>query len=155
MHRLLLALLGVIALCACGRDPAQQPPPARAWDDPDYVASGDWVLYYAALRTSDLAPELAKEYGVATDPSRSLVVVSLKHGAADAPPETPVSITVRTLDGLERPVAVQRIERGGARSWIGVFASGGRELITFSVTARPEANEPAITADFRRELFSD
>jgi Domain of unknown function (DUF4426) len=154
MHRLLLAFFGVVALCACGRDPAQAPP-ARAWDDPGYVASGDWVLYYAALRTGDLAPELAKEYGVGTDPSRGLVVVSLKRGAVDAPPETPVAITVRSLDGRDRPVAVQRIERSGARSWIGVFASGARELLTFSVTARPDANEPAITAEFRRELFSD
>lgn len=155
MYRLVLAFLAIIALCACGRDPAQAPPPARTWEDPGYVASGDWVLYYAALRTSDLAPELAKEYGVGADASRSLVVVSLKRGASDAPPETPISITVRSLDGRERPVAVQRTERGGARSWIGVFASGGRELLTFAVTARPDAKEPAITAEFRRELFSD
>ncbi len=150
-----LALAALAALCGCGSGPAGPPPPARAWDDPGFVSRGEWTLYYSAMRSTDLPPELAKEYGVAGDPSRGLVVVSLKRGTSDAMADASVAITIRSLDGVSRPVAVQRVEREGARSWLGVFTSNGRELLSFAVTARPASTEPAITAEFRRELFVD
>ena len=105
--RHLLALLTLATLCGCGHGPAEAPPPARAWDDPGFVSRGDWTLYYSAMRSTDLSPELAKEYGVATDPSRSLVVVSLKRGSADAMPDAAVAITVLARGSVSsRPMAV-------------------------------------------------
>lgn len=149
-----VAVLSLCAtLCACGAS-TQAPPPAQPWNDPGFVAAGDWTLYYSAFAARDLTPELAKEYGVAANPSGALVVVSL--ASADhrpIPQAAIVTIGARTLSGTPRSVRVRRVERDGAVSWLGELDASQREMIVFTASAKPDAQAPAITAEFRRELY--
>jgi len=148
-----LLLILLAAMGACGSR-SQSPPPAVAWDDPGVVTSGPWSLYYSAFAAKDLTPELAREYGVASDPSRALVVVSLAHADhRPVPGDARITMQVRTLSGSERSVAVRRVERNGAVSWLGEFSASRREMLLFSVSGAPDPQTQPITAEFRRELY--
>ena len=146
-------LIGCLIFSACGNSP-QAPPPAQPWNDPGYVSSGAWSLYYAAFPAHDLAPDLAREYGIAANPAGALVVVSIANSDhRSVPPDAQVTIHARTLSGTERDVSVKRVERNGAVSWLGELGVSRREMLVFSVSAKPDAETPAITAEFRRELY--
>lgn len=150
-RRLLALLLGLaLGLAACGG--GGEPPAARAWDDPGFVTGGSWTVYYSALRSSELAPQLAKEYGLSPDSSRGLVVVSL-NGEHGTDPRATVSMEVRSLDGSARDVEVMKVVRGDAVSWLGKFTSTHREILFFKISVRPEHSAQAITAEFHRELY--
>ncbi len=152
---LILGLALVSLLGGCGSR-SQSPPPAVTWDDPGFVSAGPWSLYYSAFAANDLPRELAKEYGVASNPSGALVVVSLGHADhRPVPLDARVTITVRTLSGSERAVAVRRVERNGAVSWLGEFSASRREMLLFTVTGAPDPQAPPIKAEFRRELYLD
>ena len=121
---------------------------------PGFVTVGPWSLYYSAFAAKDLSPELAKEYGVAVNPSGALVVVSLAHADHQPiPSQARITMRVRTLSGAERPVAVRRVERNGAVSWLGEFSASRREMLLFSVSGAPDPQVQPITAEFRRELY--
>ncbi len=151
----LLATSFLAALGACG-SAGHAPEPARAWEDPGSVSAGPWSLYYSAFPAKDLAPELATEYGVAANGSRALVVVSLAHADhRPVPAEAAVTIVAHTLSGTERAVGVRRVEREGAVSWLGELDVSQREMLVFTVSAKPDASTPPITAQFRRELYLD
>lgn len=150
-----LALSGIagLFLAACGArtQPAQ---PAPEWNDPGYVTQGRWSMYYAALPARDLAPELARDYGVATNPSRVLVSVSIADTEHAPPPATTrVTIDARTLSGVSRATTVRRVERDGVASWLGELDVSEREMIVFSVEARIDAQSPPLKAEFRREFY--
>lgn len=151
----LAVLLAAALLAGCGRAP--QPVPAgQPWTDPGYVSAGGWSLYYSVLRAAELSPELAKEYGVASDPSGALVVVALTDaGHQPAPASTEVRISAQTLSGTARDVRVRRVEHDGAVSWLGEFTATSREILTFSVTARVDPASAPLAAQFRRELYGE
>lgn len=152
-HRLLPIVLLALVGCA-GPPPA--PPPAQAWDDPGFVTSGSWSMYYSVLPTRDLAPEVAREYGVTADSTHALVVVSLTRQDQQPPPrDAAVTMTAHTITGEARAVNVRRVEQGGAISWIGEFAVARREMLWFEATAKPDPQTPPIVAQFRRELYAD
>lgn len=155
MHRdrtLRALALCVLLLGGCGGGPAP-PPPAQSWEDPGFVTQGDWTLYYAAFRSTDIAPELAREYGLAPGRSGSVVVVSVVGSKGPVDPAMPVTIEARSLDDVARPVTVRHVHRGEADSWLGEFSSTRREILVFKVSARPLRTDAPITASFRRELF--
>ena len=66
-----------------------------------------------------------------------------------------VTLVAHTLSGTERAVGVRRVEREGAVSWLGELDVSQREMLVFTVSAKPDASTPPITAQFRRELYLD
>jgi hypothetical protein len=154
-RRLLLPLVGMLALGACGGGGAP-PPPAREWTDPGQVVAGEWALYYNAFRTADLDPAMAKAYDLQPRARGAVVTVSLTKGGDPRPAaEADVKIEARTLLGQARPVNTRRIERDGVVSWLGELEAGDRETLVFAVKAGVPGAAAPLAAEFRREFHGD
>ena len=92
---------------ACGQKPL---PPGTAVAMPSESATssskefGDYVVYFNALRTDSLTPEIATSYGIVRSANRALVNISMARKPRAAGNSLPGSVTaeVVNLNGRSR-----------------------------------------------------
>lgn len=82
----------LLAIAACGA-PESGPPRAAAPSEPTHQEFGDLQIHYNALRTDELAPEVARAYGIERSANRVMLNVSLLRKDAEGR-TTPVDGTV-------------------------------------------------------------
>jgi hypothetical protein len=143
------ALLAAISLGACGGgDAPPAPVPARLFEDPGYVATGDYEMRYGIVTTSDLPAEVARTYGINRSKDRIVVNVSVLRRRAGVLPEAieaDVAGDWQTLVGEPQSLAFRAVLEGGAISSIAELTPAGQGAITFRLRAQPPG-APAMTA---------
>jgi len=148
-------------LVACGPRPA---PPAAAVDTPTEPATsssrefGDYVLYFNAIRTDTLTPEIATSYGIVRSANRALVNISIVK-KADGSPGVPVPGSVKAeavnLNGQFKDLSLREIREGEAIYYIGDVAIAGDETLVFTVDATPENATAPLSVKFQRQFVGE
>lgn len=147
-------MVAACLLSACGGAP-EQAPQAREWTDPGETSRGPWTLYYSALPSTDLSPEIAAGYGIAPRARLAIVSVSIVRGGdPKAGADATIEIGARDLLGRSRAVRTRRIARDGAVSWLGEVEAGDREMLVLSVRASLPGEREALGVEFRREFHT-
>lgn len=151
----------VAALIAgCGQKaPPPAAPTAAAASEPDTASSkdfGDYVVYFNAIRTDALTPEIATSYGIARSANRALVNISLVK-KADGTPGVPVAGSVKVqavnLNGQFKDLTVREVREGSAIYYIGDVAVANDETLVFTVDATPENSTTPFSLKFQRQFF--
>jgi len=119
---------------------------------------GDHVVYFNAIRTDSLTPEVATSYGIVRSANRVLVNISLAR-VSDEPAGTPVpgAVTVQAanLNGQLKDLTVREIREGEAVYYIGDVSVAGDETLVFTVDAIPEGTSTPLTLKFQRQFTGD
>ncbi len=133
------AMLAAVLLAGCGNGGAPPAPVvAREFDDPGFVASGQYEMRYGMVLASDLPVEVAGAYGINRRPDRVVVNVSVlrrQQGALPLPVEAEVQGTWRTLVGERQPLAFRAVLEDTTISYIAEAPALDHEPTTFEMRA--------------------
>jgi hypothetical protein len=151
-----LLLAGLVV--ACGQKP---PPPAATVTSPSEPAtssskeSGEYTLYFNAIRTDSLTPQIATSYGIVRSANRALVNVSMvmkAEGSSGIPVPGTVKVEAVNLNGQFKDLTLREIREGEAIYYIGDVAISGDETLVFTVDATPENTTTPISVKFQRQF---
>jgi esterase/lipase superfamily enzyme len=154
-----LSVLACFALiAACGQRPQGAAAPAQP-SEASFKEAGAYEMHFNAVRSDTVAPEVARAYGIERSKNRVMLNVTVLHkdaaSSARKPVEATVTVDARNLNGQLKTMEVRRVNEGDAIYYIGETGISGSEILVFDIKATPSGESTPITAQLRREFFSD
>jgi hypothetical protein len=160
-HRVLMVLTSlVLAACGDGQEeietfrsgPAAVPPDASSKD------FGEYVLYFNALTTDQLTPDVAKQYGITRSPNRAMLNVSIirqeEGGLGESVPGS-VNASANNLTGQLKNLQLSEVRSGDAVYYIGDIPIVDGETLVFTIDATPINESSRFSVRFSRQFFTD
>ncbi|ODS62942.1 MAG: hypothetical protein ABS41_07120 [Arenimonas sp. SCN 70-307] len=120
-----------------------------------FMRTGDLRVHFNALPTTELTPEVARQYGVTRSANRALVNVSIRRGeqGADEAVAAQVTVSATNLVGQRQDVRMREVRDGDALYYLGEARVTGQDTLTFTLEVRIEGEAQPMTAVFRQEFF--
>ncbi len=120
-----------------------------------FLRSGDLRVHFNALPTTELTPEVARQYGVTRSANRALVNVSLRRGepGADVAVAADVTVSATNLAGQRQDVRMREVRDGDALYYLGEARVSGQDTLSFDLTVVVEGEAKQMRATFRQEFF--
>lgn len=119
---------------------------------------GDYEVHFNALRTTQLTPEIAAEYGIVRSPNRAMLNVSILQRQGDGSTRAvtaDVDASAINLTGQLKSVAVREIQEGTAIYYIGETAIIDAETLIFTVDVAPDGDAGPFKVRFQKQFFVD
>lgn len=119
---------------------------------------GEYVLYFNALNTDQLTPEIAREYGIVRSKSRALLNVSIHRKLANGQTEAvtgAVSASAVNLTGQLENMTLREIREDQAIYYVGELAVTDSEVLIFTIDATPSNDPSRFTVRFKKQFFVD
>jgi len=117
---------------------------------------GEFVLFFNALNTDQLSPEIAREYGIVRSKSRAMLNVSIHRkldGGRTEAVTGAVSASAINLNGQLMTMTLREIREEAAIYYIGELGITNGEVLIYTIDATP-ANEPSrFTVRFKKQFF--
>ncbi len=117
---------------------------------------GEYVLFFNALNTDQLTPDIAREYGIVRSKSRALLNVSMHRkldGGRTEAVTGAVSASAINLNGQLMTMTLREIREEAAIYYVGELAITNGEVLIYTIDATP-ANEPSrFTVRFKKQFF--
>lgn len=163
--RLPLAAAGLALLAACAPDPGTPPTAALSSAkgtgpaaEPEGATSRDFgahVVYFNALRTSDLTPEVAQAYDIIRSPNRVMLNVSISRKEPGTPGvAVPAAVTAEAvnLNAQYKNLSLREIREGEAVYYIGDVSVSSDETLVFTISATPDGTTTPLVVKFTRDF---
>lgn len=163
-HSRLLPLFSTLAFLAACEQPSQT---ASAQEEEAVVLPGtesvkdfgEYVIHFNALRTAQLSPDIARQYGIVRSQNRAMLNVSIlkkSEGTMGTPVTGSVSASAINLTGQLKDITVQEIKEGdSAVYYIGETSIADGETLIFTVDATPINEASRFTVRFKKQFFVD
>jgi hypothetical protein len=158
-----LSAIGILAvLAAC--EPAQQGAVTATEEvavlpgTETFKDFGDYTVHFNALVTNQLAPNIAREYGIVRSDSRIMLNVSIlrkQEAGMGTPVSGGVSASAINLNGQLRGMAMREIREGEAIYYIGELAITDAETLIFTIDVTPLNEASRFTVRFKKQFFVD
>jgi len=158
--RPLTAAIAMLLVLGCSPDPGPAGDRPRS-AEPETATSrdfGDYILYFNAIRTDQLTPEVARQYNIVRSKNRALLNVSMvrkEEGSTGVPVPGSVSAQAVNLNGQLKNLSVRQVTEGEAVYFIGDVAVGSGETLVFTVDATPINETSRFSVRFVREFYAD
>ena len=118
---------------------------------------GNYVVYYSALSTDMLTPEVARAQGLVRSSHEGLLNITIKRAAGDEG-GTAVAGTVRgsavNLSGQRVPIEFHEVKEAGAIYYLGTFPISGSDTLRFDLVVSPQG-DVAHRLSFSRDYVVD
>jgi hypothetical protein len=158
-----LLSIGILAALAACEQPQQGPttgteevavlPGTETFKD-----FGDYTVHFNALVTNQLAPDIAREYGIVRSDSRIMLNVSIlrkQEAGMGTPVSGAVSASAINLNGQLRGMAMREIREGEAIYYIGELGITDAETLIFTIDVTPLNEASRFTVRFKKQFFVD
>lgn len=119
---------------------------------------GDYDLNYTIFESTFLQPNVARQYGFTRSKSKGMLNVALlKKNQGQLPTPTPAIVTAKVKNLLGQIVKLEftTIKEGDAIYYIAPFSKTDDEILQFEITARLNANSPAMTVNTQKHVYVD
>ena len=119
---------------------------------------GDYVVYFNALNTDQLSPDIAREYGIVRSKSRALLNVSIHRKVQNGMPEAvtgAVSASAINLNGQLKTMTLREVREENAIYYIGELAITDGEVLIYTIDATPSNDPSRFTVRFKKQFFVD
>lgn len=155
-----LPVVALILSAACDRPAAprvssrEAPLPATE----SFRDFGDYVVHFNAITTSQLLPEIAREYGVVRSDNRAMLNVSIlrkEPGSVGTPVSGTVAVSAVNLTGLERELVLREIREEAAVYYIAEFPVANEETVIFSIVVTPMDESSALTLRYQKQFYTN
>lgn len=118
---------------------------------------GDYTVYYQAVNSTFLTPEIAEQYGIVRSERRAFLNIAVARNE-DGGKTTPVTAT---LNGIKHnllqqsePIEFKVVREGEAIYYIGQFDFSNAEVLRFTLEVAPEGQEPSHPIEWSTQLYS-
>ena len=158
----LFPLGALLLLIGCGQEQAGDQQNA---DEIDVLAGtessrdfGDYELHFNALTTSQLTPDIAREYSIVRSENRALLNVSILRKLPDGglqPVSGAVAASAVNLTGQLKNLLVREIREAEAIYYIAEIPVTNGETLIFTVDATPQNEASRFTVRFQKQFFTD
>lgn len=131
-------------------------PAATAWGGS--VRAGEHTVYYNALPTTRLTPDVARAAGVTRSASRALVNIAVRRhdGRDDAmgePVAARVNVEVRNQVGQLQTLRMREVREADAIYYLGEARFSDLDVLDFQVEALVEGESTPIRTRFEQQFF--
>ena len=117
---------------------------------------GDYIVYFNALNTDQLKPEVAREYNIVRSKSRAMLSVSI-HRKGESGQTTAVtgavSASAVNLTGQLKTMTLREIKEGEAIYYIGELAITDGEVLIYTIDVTPGNDPSRFTVRFKKQFF--
>jgi hypothetical protein len=117
---------------------------------------GEYILFFNALNTDQLTPEIAREYGIVRSKSRALLNVSIHRkldGGRTEAVTGAVSASAINLNGQLMTMTLREIREETAIYYIGELAITNGEVLIYTIDATPSNDPSRFTVRFKKQFF--
>lgn len=117
---------------------------------------GEYVLFFNALNTDQLSPEIAREYGIVRSKSRALLNVSIHRkldGGRTEAVTGAVSASAINLNGQLMTMTLREIREDTAIYYIGELAVTDGEVLIYTIDVTPTNDPSRFTVRFKKQFF--
>ncbi|SFF48435.1 protein of unknown function [Fontimonas thermophila] len=120
-----------------------------------YVEAGDFRVHYAVINTTELTPEVARQFGVERTGNRILLVLNAQQrvdGRFQPVPAT-ASGTATTLLGHVQTLRLRPVREADVHYVIASFETLDGEFMTIDVRVLPAGANAPIPIRFRQQFY--
>ena len=153
MTKAWLALLFPL-VAACGSGAPPPPVEARQFEDPGFVADGDFEMRYGTVLASELPAEVAARHGIERRSDRMVINLSVlqrRAGEVPLPVEAEVAGSWRGLVSEPRALDFRALAAHEAVSYLAVVPVVDGEVIMLELRARPPGAKRPLDARITRQ----
>lgn len=118
---------------------------------------GDYTVYYNALTTDSLTPEIASNYRIQRSKGRALIniaVLKKDQLGVHRPVSADVSLKSRNLVGHMRDIPLREIREDKAIYYIADFVVADREHLHFDADVIPQGQHYPIQIHFQHQFYT-
>ena len=162
MRRFVLTTSLLLALSACGGGKPAPAVPATAAPAEAISRIGDITIRATALPSATLAPEVARQYGIARDERTVMLLIGVRQGPEGQEVALPATITdtVTNLSGQRQPIALRELRSGDPSTssgqalldYVGTVETSLPETLRFDVTIVRQGGATS-TMQFSRDFY--
>lgn len=114
------------------------------------VRNGDLEMHCVAMSSQELTPEAAREFNLAQDPRRAVLLVTvfrhLGHGKTETQPSQVFAGAINTRNSLSN-IPLREVRKGDAVYYLGEFRITPPDTLRFLVNANATHGKP-LQAEF-------
>lgn len=118
---------------------------------------GEYVLYFNAINTDQLSPDIAREYGIVRSRSRAMLNVSIHRKLANGMTEAAtgaVAASAINLNGQLKTMTLRELREETAIYYIGELAITDGEVLIYTIEATPTVDPSrGFTVRFKKQFF--
>ena len=158
-NRFRLVAITALLISACGQDSAEPRTTPAPTTEPEGVASkdfGDYVVYFNAISTDQLTPEVAKTYSIVRSKNRAMLNVAIVKkvpGTPGQPVPGTVAAHAANLNGQQKDVKLREIREGDAIYYIAEMPVSDDEILVFTVNVTPLNETNPFSMRFTRPFY--
>lgn len=147
-----VSLIVLAGLAGCGGD---APKVARTYDAPQEAVSriGDVTIRANVLPTASLSEAVAKQYGIAREDNRMMLLISVRKGPENQDVALPATIDakVSNLQGQHRGIEMRELRTGDYIDYVGTATVTPPDTLRFDVEIEREGGARS-TMTFSRDF---
>ena len=117
---------------------------------------GEYVVFFNALNTDQLTPDIAREYGIVRSKSRAMLNVSIHRKGDNGSTEAVtgnVTASATNLNGQLKTMTLREVREEAAIYYIGELAITDGEVLIYTVNAAPSSEDRPFTLRFKKQFF--
>lgn len=122
-----------------------------------FVDAGDYRVHYAALNTTALAPQVARQFGVERTRNEVLLVLNAQQriDGRYQPVAATASGTATTLLGHVQKLALRPVREAEVHYIIASFQVLDGEFVTLAVNVLPAGANAPLVVRFKQQFYRD
>jgi hypothetical protein len=122
------------------------------------VEQDGFIVHYAAIRTTDLTPEVARQFNVRRRGKQALLVLNAQR-VEDSGTVVPIAATatgrVTSLLGHLQKLDLRPVQEGPVHYVLAEFETLNREYLTVDVQLTPQGAARPIRIKFQQQFYND
>jgi hypothetical protein len=122
-----------------------------------FIDEGPYRVHYAAINTTALTPEVARQFGVSRTRNEILLVLNAQEQVDGRYVPVPATATGRatTLLGHTQKLALRPVREADVHYVVAAFQTLDGEYMTIDVQVLPEGAEAPLQVKFRQQFYRD
>lgn len=152
---LAVAVAAIAMLAGCGGGSAERTVPEAEAAAESSAVFGDYRVYFHAISTDEVPPDVARAVGVVRAKNRGMLNVSVQRIEDNASVEADVDVDAANLTGQVKPITMRKVEQGEAIYYLGEVSVKNRETIIFDISVTPVGSDDTFEVRTKRIYHTD
>lgn len=120
------------------------------------VAQHGYILRSSTVSSMNIDSRTARKHGIERSPTRGILNVTVLKRDAQRQHTVPATVSahVRNLAGMEREISLTATRANGRVSYTGLYDFAPREVLDFTISARPEGSSRRLVLRYRDRMWA-